>query len=129
MSSSYARGTQVWYPDTTEGWVPATITSITLPLEDAPATSLVEMAITLDRDTSTDDAGTSKTLKFPSSVLQSAEAGGINLQPAAPAAGQDTIPPLRNPPLLESSEDLASLSNLNEPSGKLCRLPDDQKRW
>jgi hypothetical protein len=28
-------------------------------------------------------------------------------------------PPLRNPPLLESSEDLASLSNLNEPSGAL----------
>ena len=30
----------------------------------------------------------------------------------------ELLPPLKNPPLLESQEDLANLSNLNEPSGK-----------
>lgn len=29
----------------------------------------------------------------------------------------DTLPPLRNPPLLETADDLATLSHLNEPSG------------
>jgi myosin-5 len=27
------------------------------------------------------------------------------------------LPPLRNPPLLETADDLATLSHLNEPSG------------
>jgi myosin heavy subunit len=34
--------------------------------------------------------------------------------------GQDDLPPLRNPPLLETADDLATLSHLNEPSGALC---------
>jgi hypothetical protein len=34
--------------------------------------------------------------------------------------GQDDLPPLRNPPLLETADDLATLSHLNEPSGVLC---------
>jgi myosin-5 len=32
-------------------------------------------------------------------------------------AGKDGLPPLRNPPLLETADDLATLSHLNEPSG------------
>ena len=32
---------------------------------------------------------------------------------------QDGLPPLRNPPLLETVDDLATLSHLNEPSGML----------
>ena len=31
--------------------------------------------------------------------------------------GHDDLPPLRNPPLLETADDLATLSHLNEPSG------------
>lgn len=35
--------------------------------------------------------------------------------------GKDNLPPLRNPPLLETADDLATLSHLNEPSGmSLC---------
>lgn len=30
---------------------------------------------------------------------------------------KDGLPPLRNPPLLETADDLATLSHLNEPSG------------
>lgn len=29
----------------------------------------------------------------------------------------EELPPLRNPPLLETADDLATLSHLNEPSG------------
>jgi len=31
-------------------------------------------------------------------------------------AGDESLPPLRNPPLLETADDLATLSHLNEPS-------------
>ena len=31
--------------------------------------------------------------------------------------GREDLPPLRNPPLLETADDLATLSHLNEPSG------------
>ena len=31
--------------------------------------------------------------------------------------GKEGLPPLRNPPLLETADDLATLSHLNEPSG------------
>ncbi len=32
--------------------------------------------------------------------------------------GKEGLPPLRNPPLLETAEDLTDLSHLNEPSGE-----------
>ena len=32
--------------------------------------------------------------------------------------GKSDLPPLRNPPLLETADDLATLSHLNEPSGE-----------
>jgi myosin-5 len=119
MATAYAKGTQVWYPDSTLAWVPATVTSLTLPSDEAP-TSLVELTITFDENTSSADAGDSKVLKLPLSALESAEGGGgVNgVQGSTAAPGQDALPPLRNPPLLESAEDLASLSNLNEPSGE-----------
>jgi hypothetical protein len=70
---------------------------------------MVTLTVTLDTDESV-----TKEFKFPMSVLEQA---GNDIQPATPPPGSDALPPLRNPPLLESSEDLASLSNLNEPSG------------
>jgi len=119
MASAYAKGTQVWYPDSTLAWVPATVSSLSLPSDEAP-TSQVELTITFDENTSSADAGDSKVLKLPLSALESAEGGGgVNgVQGSTAAPGQDALPPLRNPPLLESAEDLASLSNLNEPSGE-----------
>lgn len=119
MAAVYAKGTQVWYPDNTLAWVPATVTSLTLPADDATS-SQVELTITFDESTSTSDSGETKTLRFPLSALNSAEGGGgVNgVQGSSPPPGQDALPPLRNPPLLESAEDLASLSNLNEPSGE-----------
>jgi myosin-5 len=122
MAAVYAKGTQVWYPDSTLAWVPATVTSLTLP-SDGASSSEVELTITFDENTTNADAGDSKTLKLPLSALESAEGGGgVNgVQGSSPSPGQDALPPLRNPPLLASAEDLASLSNLNEPSGKFPR--------
>ncbi|ORX34366.1 P-loop containing nucleoside triphosphate hydrolase protein [Kockovaella imperatae] len=105
MSSTYSKGTRVWLPDDATGWVAGTVSSITLP-SDGNSTSEVVVVVQLDGEDET------RTLKFPLSALETA---GDALS-SAPAAGQDAPPPLRNPPLLESSEDLASLSNLNEPS-------------
>lgn len=108
MTSTYAKGTRVWLPDPSTGWIAGTVSSLTLPSEDDTA-SQVTLIVTLD----VDDSQT-RTLKFPLSALETA---GNDIQPTTPLPGQDALPPLRNPPLLESSEDLASLSNLNEPSG------------
>lgn len=41
------------------------------------------------------------------------------LAQATTASGSDLLPPLRNPPLLEATEDLTNLSYLNEPAGEL----------
>lgn len=38
---------------------------------------------------------------------------------SAIAANPDVLPPLRNPPVLEGTEDLTNLSYLNEPAGAL----------
>lgn len=40
------------------------------------------------------------------------------LAEATTASGSDLLPPLRNPPLLEATEDLTNLSYLNEPAGE-----------
>lgn len=37
---------------------------------------------------------------------------------SAIAANPDVLPPLRNPPVLEGTEDLTNLSYLNEPAGE-----------
>ena len=45
------------------------------------------------------------------------------LATATPSSPSDVLPPLRNPPLLEATEDLTNLSYLNEPSGPLRPPP------
>lgn len=111
MAATYAKGTRVWLPDTTSGWVAGTVSSITLP-EDGVASSTVTLVVNVDGE-----EGAVRELKFALSALDKA---GDSIQPSSPPPpGQDPLPPLRNPPLLESSEDLASLSNLNEPSGEI----------
>lgn len=113
MASVYAKGTRVWMPDKEAGWVPGTVTAVTLPSSPAPES---EVGITVLIDGRSADEGGAKEFKCSSATLQSvAESNGNNL---SLGSGQDVLPPLRNPPLLESSEDLASLSNLNEPSGE-----------
>ncbi|KAK8846733.1 hypothetical protein IAR55_005820 [Kwoniella newhampshirensis] len=113
MASPYAKGTRVWLPDTITGWVPGTVSSL-----DAPSEGEGEVTLVVSYDSDPTGA-TTKTLTFPSSVLQAASTDsgvGSTQSTTSASLGGDQLPPLRNPPLLESSEDLASLSNLNEPS-------------
>jgi myosin-5 len=115
--AAYGKGTRVWLPDVVTGWAAATVSSITIPADESPSAD-VTLVLAYDAADGV-DGGDLKTLHFPYSVLVAASApGAANVQPASPVLGQDALPPLRNPPLLESAEDLASLSNLNEPSGE-----------
>ncbi|TXT13452.1 hypothetical protein VHUM_00819 [Vanrija humicola] len=114
MASVYAKGTRVWVPDVAAGWVPGTVTSVTLPSDTEP-TSEVTVVVSIDGSSSSDSNGT-KDYKCTLAGLQAAESNGNSLTSSSASLGRDALPPLRNPPLLESSEDLASLSNLNEPS-------------
>jgi myosin-5 len=116
MSSTYGKGTQVWLSDTPTSWVPGTVSSITLPTDESPS-SEVTLVVTYDQPH--EGGPESKTLKFPLSALQAASnIAANNVNPTTPPPGQDQLPALRNPPVLESAEDLSSLSNLNEPSGE-----------
>jgi hypothetical protein len=58
---------------------------------------------------------------FLSSVIQPSFIGiqeiAINTTGKEIKEGKEGLPPLRNPPLLETADDLATLSHLNEPSG------------
>ncbi|WVQ83994.1 hypothetical protein IAT38_006139 [Cryptococcus sp. DSM 104549] len=109
MASPYAKGTLVWLPDATAGWVPGTVSSITFP-EDEVLSSLVTIVVAYDSDMSK-----TKELKYPYGVFNDTSEEA-NVHPPTPPPGQDPLPPLRNPPKLATAEDLANLSNLNEPS-------------
>lgn len=117
MTFVYTKGTRVWLPDTSAGWVPGTVTAVALPRDGEPTS---EVSITV----SVDGSDNVKDYKCSLADLQAAsDSNGNSLPASSQSPGSDTLPPLRNPPLLESSEDLASLSNLNEPSGEFPRIP------
>jgi myosin-5 len=126
MASTYARGTQVWLADSSTSWQPATVSSITLPEDATNGAGEVTLVVTLDKG----DRDETRTLKFPLAALNAAAEGSAGAgavasssssSAAAAVAGQELVPPLRNPPVLESAEDLSALSNLNEPSGEWPR--------
>lgn len=118
MASVYAKGTRVWLPDSTAGWIPGTVIAVVSPADKEPS-SVVTISVAVD-GASPDHAGAIKDIKCTLAALQAASEPNSSALSTSPAnSTQDVPPPLRNPPLLESSEDLASLSNLNEPSGTL----------
>ncbi|TFY72379.1 hypothetical protein EVG20_g642 [Dentipellis fragilis] len=85
----YSKGTRVWFTDKEQGWISAEVTNVVKGADDKIKLSFVDergKEITIDT--------TGKDIK----------------------AGKDALPPLRNPPLLETADDLATLSHLNEPS-------------
>lgn len=91
--SAYEAGTKAWFPDEEQGWVSGTLSKEPQVDEDGHVT----LSFVLD------DTGAEKTVE---TTMQKLEAPG----------GADELPPLRNPPLLEASDDLTSLSHLNEAS-------------
>ncbi|KAG0346043.1 Myosin type-2 heavy chain 1 [Podila humilis] len=86
---SYIKGTQCWFTDDKEGWISGTLST-----KDVAADGKVSM-------TFVDDNG--KDHVFSSTLAKIQESN-------------DILPPMRNPPLLEGTEDLTNLSFLNEPA-------------
>lgn len=89
---TYIKGTQCWFTDDKEGWISAALST-----KDVAADGKVTM-------TFVDDNG--KDHVFSSTLAKIEE------------SKNELLPPMRNPPLLEGTEDLTNLSFLNEPAGK-----------
>ncbi|KAI0340163.1 myosin 5 [Trametopsis cervina] len=85
----YSKGTKVWFPDKDVSWISGEVTSVTRSPDDA-----VKLVFVDERGRETVVNTTVKEIKD----------------------GREDLPPLRNPPLLETADDLATLSHLNEPS-------------
>jgi hypothetical protein len=126
MSHPYVKDTQIWVPNGSSNWEKGEVTSVNQPADATPET-YITLKITYGPDQTTLE------YSYPLSVLLAA--GQSQFAPASPTSttsstpggqvfsGKDAdgkpvpLPPLRNPDELERSEDLADLSNLNEPSG------------
>ncbi|TFY67201.1 hypothetical protein EVJ58_g1777 [Rhodofomes roseus] len=85
----YSKGTRVWFADKDQGWISGEVSSVTRNPDDSIKLFFV------------DERG--KETKIDTSVQDIKDA-------------KEGLPPLRNPPLLETADDLATLSHLNEPS-------------
>ncbi len=118
----------MWLPDVKEGWKPAEIISV----DNNPPSRSTEETLTLHiRD---DSGGDTSTLTFPlSSIITAAQNQQLqtdriphSAETITGSSGKDAqmagLPPLRNPPNMETEEDLSNLSNLNEPSGECLVL-------
>ncbi|KAK0545973.1 Myosin type-2 heavy chain 1 [Tilletia horrida] len=91
---SYVVGTKAWFADKEAGWISATLTK--------PVAVSANGEVVLDF--AIDDTGAQRTVKTTVGKL------------ATPKGIDDELPPLRNPPLLEATDDLTNLSYLNEPA-------------
>ncbi|KAL5511492.1 MYO2 [Sanghuangporus vaninii] len=85
----YSKGTRVWFPDKEQGWISAEVLQVVKSDNDAFKLVFVD-----ERGKEISIETTGKDIKD----------------------GKGDLPPLRNPPLLETADDLATLSHLNEPS-------------
>lgn len=92
--AAYEAGTKAWFPDDVQGWVSGTLTKEPHVSESGQ----VELLFTLD------ETGAERMVTTSMAKLEAP--GGVDRE----------LPPLRNPPLLEASDDLTSLSHLNEAS-------------
>ncbi|KAJ1021338.1 hypothetical protein NDA18_005577 [Ustilago nuda] len=93
LLAAFVPGTKAWFPDKELGWISATLAK---PLAKS-VSGEIALEFTLD------DTGASKSLTTTEAKLAAKD-------------GEDQLPPLRNPPLLEATDDLTNLSYLNEPS-------------
>ncbi|KAG6861754.1 hypothetical protein C0995_012759 [Termitomyces sp. Mi166 len=85
----YSKGTRVWFEDKDLAWISAEVASVTKGPDDTFKLVFI------------DERG--------KEIL-------INTTGKDIKDGKEGLPPLRNPPLLETADDLATLSHLNEPS-------------
>lgn len=97
----YSKGTKAWFPDKEEGWISASCTT------NAVENGKVTITFQDDND--------GKEHVFESTIA------AINKTQGA------TLPPLRNPPKMENTDDLTNLSYLNEPAGRMKSAARKQK--
>ncbi|GAA5988064.1 hypothetical protein JCM11641_007917 [Rhodosporidiobolus odoratus] len=93
LLDSYVTNARVWFPDKDQGWISGTVQSKNVEGDK------VELVCV-------DEAGKEHVIK----TTLAAVANSTVSQPS------DVLPPLRNPPMLEATEDLTNLSYLNEPA-------------
>lgn len=110
----YVAGTRAWFPHRDLGWASATLASSPV----VSSSGAVELRFV------DDETGVERLLDTTVTKIAALAAGAAkesaSLDAAATASGQlaeGQLPPLRNPPLLEATDDLTNLSHLNEPSG------------
>ncbi|KAG1079172.1 hypothetical protein G6F42_023896 [Rhizopus arrhizus] len=87
----YSEGIKAWFPDEELGWVSASVVSKQVDAKSAKISFQ-------------DDMDAEKQHVFEASITD-IESNKVSL------------PPLRNPPKMENTDDLTNLSYLNEPSG------------
>ena len=131
MSHPYVKDTQIWVPIGPSDWVKGEIIWL-----DQPASADAETYVTLKIRYGSDQ--TELEYSYPLGVLTAAgqsqfsavsPTSSTGTSVGTPLPGKDAdgkpvpLPPLRNPDELERSEDLADLSNLNEPSGTPRSVP------
>jgi myosin-5 len=137
----YIKGTRVWLPDPQQAWSAGEITAVDNPSNvDTAESDDVYITLHIKQEQNPD---VEIVQSFPLSVLVAAGQNQLvptNAAATSPATtttttatpgvgsgagslvGKDDdgkpviLPPLRNPPLLEQTDDLSNLSNLNEPS-------------
>lgn len=109
----YSKGTRVWFTDKEQGWISAEVTNVVKGSDDKIKLTFVD-----DRGKVSlrDPFFLSPIIALIKPLFQEII---IGTTVKAIRDGQDDLPPLRNPPLLETADDLATLSHLNEPSGTL----------
>lgn len=93
--AAYVPGTKAWFTDKDLGWI--SVTQISKAVIAANGEVSIEFAL--------DDREAIREVRTTLDKLQN-------------KGGEDILPPLRNPPLLEATDDLTNLSYLNEPAGE-----------
>ncbi|GAA5903549.1 myosin 2 [Sporobolomyces salmoneus] len=93
LVDAYSINAKVWFPDKEQGWISGHVTARAIEGDQVKLEFV-------------DDKGKESKVSVALSALEA----------ASPANPLEVLPPLRNPPLLESTEDLTNLSYLNEPA-------------
>ncbi|KDN44751.1 myosin V [Tilletiaria anomala UBC 951] len=112
--SAYVPGTKAWFPDKDQGWISATLIKPASP----SSSDDVVLEFTLDE---TGQPRTVKTTRqkidaFNNNAAAAAAGGLAETTTGGSALPDGQLPPLRNPPMLEATDDLTNLSYLNEPA-------------
>lgn len=105
----YSKGTRVWFEDKDHAWISAEVLSVTKGNDDTIKLVFVDERGKVH--------GFPLVPALPLTWFASCQEITLNTTSKEIKEGKEGLPPLRNPPLLETADDLATLSHLNEPSG------------